>query len=127
MPVPSDVTRAATNQAAAGYTATLVVPPGFVKHWIAPRPFTTVVPGTADVVEVLRGSGRELVFMVKPEGGTTNILLLNDDGEQVANLLIINPSAPGIERNLHQGPDGWEMYRKDTDGDPNYVKPKEKK
>ena len=93
----------------------------------APRPFTTVVPGTADVVEVLRGSGRELVFMVKPEGGTTNILLLNDDGEQVANLLIINPSAPGIERNLHQGPDGWEMYRKDTDGDPNYVKPKEKK
>src|SRR5262249_59396517 len=98
---------------AADYTTTLKVPPGFVKHWIAPRPFTTVVPGSPDVVEVLSGKGRELVFMVKPEGGTTNIVLLNDDGEQVANLLIVNPSGPGIDTDVYQGPDGWQVYRTD--------------
>jgi len=84
---------------------TLEVPPGFVQHWIAPRPFTTVVPGAPDVVEILRGSGRELVFMLKPEGRQTNILLLNDDGEQVANLLVINPSQ--LHTSLQQGQDGW--------------------
>ena len=89
---------------AADYSDTLRVPPGFIKHWIAPRPFTTVVPGAPDVVEILRGSGRELVFMLKPEGGQTNILLLNDDGEQVANLLVINPSQ--LHTSLQQGA-GW--------------------
>jgi hypothetical protein len=112
---------------AADYTATLRVPPGFVQHWVAPRPFTTVVPGTPDVVEVLRGSGRELVFMVKPEGGTTNILLLNDDGEQIANLLVTNPSTATQVAKLRQGPEGWQVYRKDVDCELPCVRPKEKK
>jgi hypothetical protein len=98
------------------------VPPGFVRHWIAPRPFTTVVPGTPDVVEILRGSGRELVFMVKPEGGTTNILLLDGNNERIANLLIVNP--PPLETEIHQGPDGMSVYRKDN---PDFVRAKEKK
>jgi hypothetical protein len=107
---------------ATDYTDTLQVPPGFVKHWIAPRPFTTVVPGSPDIVEILSGSGRELVFMVKPEGGTTNILLLNDDGEKIANLMIVIPSE--FETAPYQGSDGWQLYRKDN---PDFVRPKEKK
>lgn len=112
---------------AADYTATLEVPPGFVKHWIAPRPFTTVVPGTPDVIEVLSGAGRELVFTVKPEGGTTNIVLLNDNGEQIANLLVTNPSTATQVGQLYHGPDGWQLYRKDINCDLPCVKPKEKK
>jgi hypothetical protein len=106
---------------AADYTTVLNVPPGFVKHWIAPQPFTRVAPGTPDVIEILQGSGRELVFMVKPEGGETNILLLNDSDEQIANLLVVNPPtfmAPS------QGPQGWQVFHKDN---PDYMLAKDKK
>ena len=103
---------------------TLEVPPGFVQHWTAPRPFTRVVPGTPEVVEIISAGAtdRELVFTLKPEGGQTNILLLNDDGEQVANLLVINPSQ--LHTSLQQGQDGWQIYHKDN---PYYVAPKAKK
>jgi hypothetical protein len=101
------------------FTDTLEVPPGFVQHWIAPRSFTSAIPGNADVIDVLPITGRELVFTVKPEGGTTNILLLDDKGEQVANLRIVIPARFNTE--THQGPDGWQIYRKDN---PNYVQPK---
>jgi hypothetical protein len=101
------------------------VPPGFVKQWIAPRPFSRVIPGTSEVVEVLSAVGRELVFMVKPDIAlppSTNILLVNDDGEVVANLRVNIPKALNDE--VRQGPDGTQLYRKDN---PNYVAPKEKK
>jgi hypothetical protein len=104
---------------------TLEVPPGFVKQWIAPRPFSRVVPGTSEVVEVLSAVGRELVFMVKPDIAlppTTNILLVNDVGEVIANLHIVIPGI--LNHELHQGPDGTQLYRKDN---PNYVAPKVKK
>lgn len=107
---------------AADYTAKLEVAPGIAKHWIAPEPFTTVVSGTPEVVEILKGSGRELVFVMKPEGGMTNILLLNDEGEQVANILVVNPSR--FHGEIRQGPGGWELYKKDNN---EYVRPKEKK
>jgi hypothetical protein len=107
---------------AADYTDTLAVPPGFVEHWTAPRPFATVVPGTPDVVEILSGAGSELVFMLKPEGGTTNILLLDDKGAQVANLRITNPSQ--LHSQIWQGPNGWQAYRQDN---PDYVEPRKKK
>jgi hypothetical protein len=129
---------------AADFTATLQVPPGFVKHWIAPRAFTRAIPGTSEVIEILSATGRELVFMVKPDTGTTistaangttssgttsttslgttNILLVNDNGEVVANLRIVIPGM--FDREVHQGPDGSQVYRKDN---PDYVAPKEKK
>jgi hypothetical protein len=103
----------------------LNVPPGFVKHWVSPRPFTRVIPGTSEVVEVLSASGRELVFMVKPDidlPPTTNILLVDDNGEVVANLKIVIPGK--LNHELRQGPDGTQVYRKDN---PNYIAPKEKK
>jgi hypothetical protein len=69
--------------------------------------------------------GRELVFMVKPDIAlppSTNILLVNDDGEVIANLRIVIPAT--LNHELHQGPSGTQIYRKDN---PNYVAPKEKK
>jgi|SRR5215471_14030891 len=110
---------------AADYTDTLVVPPGFVEHWTAPRPFTRVVPGTSDVVEVLSAVGRELVFMIKPDIALppmTNILLLDNNGAQVANLRIVTPSQ--LHSQIWQGPGGWQAYRQDN---PDYVPPKVKK
>jgi hypothetical protein len=104
---------------------TLEVQPGFVKQWIAPRPFSRVIPGTSDVVEVLSAIDRELVFMVKPDIAlppTTNILLVNDVGEVIANLHIVIPGSLNTE--VQQGPNGYQVYRKDN---PNYVPPKEKK
>ena len=100
----------------------LTVAPGFVKHWVSPRPFTHAIPGTSEVGEILSASGRELVFMVKPDTGTTNILLINDDGEVVANLRIVISGM--FDREVRQGPDGSQVYRKDN---PDYVAPKEKK
>jgi len=96
----------------AKYTEVLNVPPGFVKHWIAPKPFGAVIPGNPDVIDVMVGNtDRELVFMVKPGGGETNILLLDNNGEQVANLLVVNPPkfiAP------FQGVNGWQVFHKDN-------------
>jgi hypothetical protein len=130
------------------FTDTLVVAPGFVEHWRASRPFARVVPGTAEVVEVLSVTGNELVFMVKPDAGatssttttgafgpfvtastsastslgTTNILLLDDAGRQVANLRIVIPAR--LNGETRRGPDGWQVYRKDN---PDYVPPKKVK
>jgi len=104
---------------------TLEVQPGYVKQWIAPQRFSRVIPGTSDVVEILSAKDQELVFMVKPDVAlppSTNILLVNDDGEVVANLKIVIPGR--LEPEFHQGPDGPQIYRKDN---PNYVPAKEKK
>jgi hypothetical protein len=104
-------------------TTVLEVPPGFVKHWVAPRPFSRVFPGTSDAVEILSASERELVFMTKPDNTRpTNILLANDDGEVVANLRIVIPGSLNTE--IQQGPDGYQIYHKDN---PNYVASKDKK
>jgi hypothetical protein len=104
-------------------TATLAVPPGFIQHWKARRPFSQVIPGTADVVEVLSASGQDLVFTTKLDNTRpTNILLVNDDGEVVANLRVIMPGSLNTE--IQQGPEGYQVYRQDN---PNYVAPKEKK
>jgi len=104
--------------------ATVEVAPGFVKHWVSPRPFTRVIPGTSEVIEVLSASGQELVFMVKPDidlPPTTNILLIDDNGEVIANLRITIPRALNTE--VRQGPDDMQVYRKDN---PNYVPPQRK-
>ena len=137
----SETTGAATPIA---QTTRLEVPPGFVKHWVAPRPFTRVVPGTSEVVEILSAKDRELVFMVKPDVGgiissetttafgttttstaaliATNILLLEDNGEVVANLRISIPEP--LDHEIRQGRDGSQSYRKDN---PDHVPPKVKK
>jgi hypothetical protein len=115
-----ETTGAATSPA---QTTTLEVPPGFVAHYTAPRPFARVIPGTSDVVEILSTSERGLVFMIRPDNARpTNILLVNDLGEVVANLRVTIPGQFNTE--IQRGPDGTQMYNKDN---PDYVAPKEKK
>src|SRR5262249_432640 len=103
----------------------LQVAPGYVKHWVAPRPFTPVIPGPSEVVEVLSGARQELIFMVKPDVAvppSTNILLVNNDGEVIANLRVTIPGP--LTHEYRQGTDGPQIYRKDN---PSYVPSKVKK
>jgi hypothetical protein len=124
------------------FTATLQVSPGHVERWTASRPFKDVIPGNPDIVDVLATTDRQLTFIVKPEAGktitttktdtlgplvststttttyprSTNILLLDDNGKQVANLRVVIPGR--FTWATLQGPDGWQVYRKDN---PNYI------
>jgi len=130
-----------TTGAATSPMTRLEVPPGSVRHWIAPRPFSRAIPGTSEVIEILLVRDRELVFMVKPDVGgkfssetttafgmtttstttltATNILLINDNGEVVANLRVTIPDPH--DRDVRQGQDGTQVYRQDN---PDYVPPK---
>jgi Pilus formation protein N terminal region len=83
---------ASTPACAAESTDTIELRPGFVERWQAPRPFTNVIVGNPDIVDALPGHNQELIIMTKPEGGTTNIALLDENGAQVANVLVINPA-----------------------------------
>src|SRR5262245_23376840 len=73
---------------------TIVLPPGFAVTWQAPRPFKDIVPGNPNIVDVVPGAtNRQLRIISKPlsdtnPGGDTNILLLDANGDQVANLLV---------------------------------------
>jgi hypothetical protein len=97
---------------AAEFTDTIEIPAGFAKRWSAPRPFTEVVIGNPDVVDARAETNRELIISmkemkseVKSEGSSSsrattrpvdpmrsNIALLDEHGEQVANVLVTNPA-----------------------------------
>ena len=65
--------------------------PGFAERWQAPQPFTKVVVGNPDIVDVVQGpTNQEMNIITKPDGGTTNIVLKDENGNQVANLLVTN-------------------------------------
>jgi Flp pilus assembly secretin CpaC len=85
-----------TPVCAADFTDTIEIPVGFAKRWSAPRPFTEVVIGNPDVVDAKAETNQELIISmkseVKPEGGSSNIALLDEHGEQVANVLVTNPA-----------------------------------
>jgi hypothetical protein len=51
-----------------------------------------VIIGNADIVDAFPGHNQELISITKPDGGTTNIALIDDNGEQVANMLVTNPA-----------------------------------
>ena len=74
---------------AAEFTHKLELPPGFTERWQAPRPFKNVILGNPDVVDVVQGqTNQELIISTKPDGGATNIALIDEHGEQVANVLV---------------------------------------
>jgi putative type II/III system pilus formation protein len=102
---------------AAEFTHTIEVPPGFVQRWHAPRPFTNVIIGNTDIVDALPGHNQELIIMTKPEGGTTNIALIDENGEQVANVLVTQPAQPAIKyKTVRSAETGtFQVYRKDPD------------
>jgi Flp pilus assembly secretin CpaC len=103
---------------AAEFTHRIELPPGFVERWQAPRPFTNVIIGNPDIVDALPGHNQELIIMTKPEGGTTNIALLDENGEQVANVLV-NPQhpEPAIQYKTVRSAETstWQLYRKDPE------------
>jgi hypothetical protein len=117
-----------TPVCAAEFTDTIEIPAGFAKRWTAPRPFTEVVIGNPDVVDAKPETNRELIISMKPEGGSSssssngttrpvdrmrsNIALLDEHGEQVANVLVTNPATQyEPARNANTG--GLQLYRND--------------
>jgi len=114
---------ASTPVCAAEFTDTLEITPGFAKRWAAPRPFTDVMIGNPDIVDAKAETNQALVIsMKKPEGGATNIVLLDGHGEQVANVLVTNPREPAVARPRIQyqvaqnaATGAWQVYRKDDE------------
>jgi hypothetical protein len=109
---------ASTPAYAAEFTHQLELPPGFAERWQAPRPFKDVIPGNTAIVDVVQGqTNLELIIITKPEGGTTNVVLLDEYGEKVANLLITNPTIRYLSaRSAETGT--WEVYRNDDTCNP---------
>ena len=78
---------------AAAFTHKIELPPGFTQRWQAPRPFKSVILGNPDIVDVVQGqTNQELIISTKPDGGTTNIALIDENGDQVANVLVTQPA-----------------------------------
>jgi Pilus formation protein N terminal region len=88
------------------------IPPGFSVRWPAPRTFKTVITGNPEVADTLPAGDDKLVIMMKPDGGTTNFLLLDENGEQVVNLLVTTPK---IQYPLAQDSrtKTWQVYKND--------------
>jgi hypothetical protein len=92
------------------------IPPGFTARWPAPGQrapaFKTVIPGNSDVADAVPAGEDKLIIIMKPKGGTTNFLLLDESGEQVANLLVTNPK---IQYPLAQDSrtKTWQVYKND--------------
>jgi Flp pilus assembly secretin CpaC len=113
-----------TSVCAAEFTDTLEIPPGFAQRWSAPRPFTSVIVGNPDIVDAKAETNREVMIGAKPDGGTTNVILLND-GEVVANVLVTNPATQyQLGRSAETG--AWQVYRNDDKCYPVCVKIKTK-
>jgi len=107
-----------TCQTAAEFTCKIVLPPGFAVQWQAPKLFTKLEIGNRHIVDVLV-ENKVLTIVAKPkpnetEVGTTNILLTDEDGEQVANVLVINTAIHNqLARSAKTG--AWQFYRKDDE------------
>ena len=86
--------------------------------WQAPQPFARVVVGNPQMVDVILGAtNRQLKIIMKPLDektnpvrGTTNILLLDANGNEVRNVLVTNR---GFRHELARSATGtWQVYRK---------------
>ena len=109
------------------YTNTIDVPPGLSARWSAPEPFANVMVGDPSVVSVESDNDQQLTIFAKPNGGTTNIVLLDGNDKQVANILVnADPYQPARNVNgracpgpRQTGRDGGcitnelQLYRKD--------------
>jgi Pilus formation protein N terminal region len=69
----------------APYSATITMRSGYVGAYQTTGPVKDVMIGRPDVVDVIPQSDRVLMLTAKAPG-TTNLLLLDADGKQVANL-----------------------------------------
>jgi Pilus formation protein N terminal region len=97
---------------AAEFTHTIELRPGLAERWQAPRPFMSVFIGNTDIVDAIPGHNQELIIITKPDGGTTNIALIDENGEQVANVLVTNP-APQYQPARSAETGRLQVYRND--------------
>jgi len=101
---------------------TIVLSPGSTVKYQAPKPFKHVYIGNPDVIDVAGQTNKQLIITKKPvdttkpggatdpSGGTTNVLLLDENGDQVANVLVV--TNPRLKYDLAQSPRGiWQVYR----------------
>ena len=79
---------------------------------------SNIVPGNPDIVDVVQGAtNQEIIVITKPDGGTTNIVLNDENGKQVANLLVTNAQYwPARSAKA-----GTVVYRKDPECSPDCV------
>src|SRR5262249_23091834 len=84
-----------TGQGSSGGNETVRIDmyPGFAARYKASKPFASAVVGNDAVVDAVPSTEQVLLIQSKPEGGETNILLLDNNGVQVANLWITVASA----------------------------------
>jgi Flp pilus assembly secretin CpaC len=107
---------------AAEFTDTIELRPGFTERWQAPRPFKNVILGNPDVVDVVQGqTNQELIVSTKPDGGATNIALIDEHGEQVANVLVT--TAPKYQPARSAVTGRLQVYRNDDKCYPDCTKP----
>ena len=107
---------------AAEFTDTIELRPGFTERWQAPRPFKNVILGNPDVVDVVQGqTNQELIISTKPDGGATNIALIDEHGEQVANVLVT--TAPRYQPARSAVTGRLQVYRNDDKCYPDCTKP----
>ena len=96
--------------------------PGSTERWRAPRPFKNVILGNPDVVDVVQGqTNQELIISTKPDGGATNIVLIDEHGEQVANVLVT--TAPRYQPARSAVTGRLQVYRNDDKCYPDCTKP----
>ena len=107
---------------AAEITDTITLRPGFTERWLTLRPFKDVIVGNPDIVDTVQGqTNQELIIITKPEGGTTNIVLSDENGEQVANLLVT--TTPGYQPAWSAVTGSLQIYRNDDKCYPDCTKP----
>jgi Flp pilus assembly secretin CpaC len=86
------------------------------------RPFKNVILGNPDVVDVVQGqTNQELIVSTKPDGGATNIALIDEHGEQVANVLVT--TAPKYQPARSAVTGRLQVYRNDDKCYPDCTKP----
>jgi Pilus formation protein N terminal region len=116
------VVLASAPACAAEFTHTIELRPGFTERWQAPRPFKSVILGNPDIVDTVPGrTNRELTIITKPDGGSTNIALIDENGEQVANVLVTNP-APQYQPARSTETGRLQFYRNDDKCYPDCVR-----
>jgi hypothetical protein len=111
---------ASTPVCAAEFTNRLEISPGFTARWQAPRPFTDVLIGNPDIVDATVQPNQTLMIHKNPKGGETNIVLLDEHGEQVANVLVTDSPdpTPTIQHQAVRSaeyPGEWQIYRKEDE------------
>jgi Flp pilus assembly secretin CpaC len=103
------------------FTDRIELRPGVAERWLAPRAFKAVVPGNPDIVDIVPGqTDREIIIIKKPDSGTTNIVLIDETGKQVANLLVAGLK-PDYEA-ARSGNTGALLYRKDPECAPDCLR-----